>query len=51
MDILKNIKETYIYIYIKVFLFKNVNNLIYKFIFFLYLITIIKFNLTTIILF
>ena len=38
----------YIYIYI---LFKNVNNFIYKFIFFLHLITIIKFNLFTIILF
>ena len=38
----------YIYIYI---LFKNVNNFIYKFIFFLYLITIIKFNLFAIILF
>ena len=40
----------YIYIY-KYFLFKNVNNFIYKFIFFLYLISIIKFNLFTIILF
>ena len=33
------------------FLFKNVNNFIYNFIVFLYLISIIKFNLFTIILF
>ena len=49
LDILKNIKE--MFIYLQFFLLKNINNFIYKFIFFLYLITTIKFNLFPIILF